>query len=213
MPLAAPLGPLAIIVSLVGGYLLGSIPFGVIATRWAGLGDVRSIGSGNIGATNVLRTGRRDLALATLIGDAGKGVAAVLVFGALFGAAAAAIAGGAAFLGHLFSVWLKFKGGKGLAVFLGILLAIAWPAGLLACATWALIAAIFRFSSLASLAAAALAPLWIFLFGGGLAPAFWLCLFMTLLIFLRHKENIQRLASGEEPRIGRSRANPWPANR
>ncbi|MGH6985498.1 MAG: glycerol-3-phosphate 1-O-acyltransferase PlsY [Caulobacteraceae bacterium] len=213
MPLAAPPGPLAIVASLLGGYLLGSIPFGVLATRWAGLGDVRSIGSGNIGATNVLRTGRRDLAFATLLGDAGKGVAAVLIFGALFGAAAAAIAGGAAFLGHLFSVWLKFKGGKGLAIFLGILLAIAWPAGLLACATWALIAAIFRFSSLASLAAAALSPLWIFLFAGGLVPAFWLSLFMTALIFLRHRENIQRLASGEEPRIGRSRANPWPANR
>ncbi|MGH7011064.1 MAG: glycerol-3-phosphate 1-O-acyltransferase PlsY [Caulobacteraceae bacterium] len=213
MPLAAPPGPLAIVASLLGGYLLGSIPFGVLATRWAGLGDVRSIGSGNIGATNVLRTGRRDLAFATLLGDAGKGVSAVLIFGALFGAAAAAIAGGAAFLGHLFSVWLKFKGGKGLAIFLGILLAIAWPAGLLACATWALIAAIFRFSSLASLAAAALSPLWIFLFAGGLVPAFWLSLFMTALIFLRHRENIQRLASGEEPRIGRSRANPWPANR
>src|SRR5271170_3375559 len=122
--------------SLIGGYLLGSIPFGVIATRLGGAGDIRKVGSGNIGATNVLRTGRRDLALLTLVGDAGKGAAAVLIAGALFSPLEAAIAGGAAFLGHLFPVWLGFKGGKGVATFFGVLLAIAWPAGLAAGATW-----------------------------------------------------------------------------
>src|ERR1019366_1592131 len=134
---------------LIGGYLLGSIPFGVIATRLGGAGDVRSIGSGSIGATNVLRTGRRDLALITLLGDGGKGAVAVLLAQWRAGSGeAAAIAGGAAFVGHLFPVWLGFRGGKGVATFFGTMIAIAWPAGLLAGATWLVMAAIFRFSSL-----------------------------------------------------------------
>jgi len=194
---------LAIALSLVGGYLLGSIPFGVIVTRLGGAGDVRKIGSGNIGATNVLRTGRRDLAFATLIGDGGKGAVAVLLAGWLFHSAeAAAIAGGAAFLGHCFPVWLGFKGGKGVATFFGTLIAIAWPAGLLAGATWIVMAAIFRMSSLAALTAAALAPLYVFLTGQTPEAKLWLAAFMAVLIFLRHHENIRRLLKGEEPRLG-----------
>jgi glycerol-3-phosphate acyltransferase PlsY len=194
---------LAIVLSLVGGYLLGSIPFGVIVTRLGGAGDVRKIGSGNIGATNVLRTGRRDLALITLIGDGGKGAVAVLLAGWIFKSAeAAAIAGGAAFLGHLFPVWLRFKGGKGVATFFGTLIAIAWPAGLLAGATWILMAAIFRMSSLAALAAAVLAPLYVFLTGQTPEAKLWLAAFMAVLIFVRHHENIRRLLKGEEPRLG-----------
>src|SRR5271154_1219406 len=146
---------------ILGGYLLGSIPFGVIATRLGGAGDVRQIGSGSIGATNVLRTGRRDLAAITLIGDGGKGAVAVLLAQWLLGSPElAALAGGAAFLGHLFPVWLKFRGGKGVATFFGTMIAIAWPTGLLAGATWLLMAAIFRISSLAGLTAAALCPLY-----------------------------------------------------
>ena len=198
---------LAIVLSLVGGYLLGSIPFGVIVTRLGGAGDVRKIGSGNIGATNVLRTGRRDLALITLIGDGGKGAVAVLLAGWIFKSAeAAAIAGGAAFLGHLFPVWLRFKGGKGVATFFGTLIAIAWPAGLLAGATWILMAAIFRMSSLAALAAAALAPLYVFLTGQTPEAKLWLAAFMGVLIFVRHHENIRRLLNGTEPRIGAKKA-------
>jgi acyl phosphate:glycerol-3-phosphate acyltransferase len=194
---------ICIIVALGGGYLLGSIPFGVIVTRLGGAGDLRKIGSGNIGATNVLRTGRRDLALITLIGDGGKGAAAVLI--ALWltkSAEMAAVAGGAAFLGHLFPVWLRFKGGKGVATFFGTLIAIAWPAGLLAGATWLVMAAIFRISSLAALAAAAFAPLYVLVAGQGPEAKLWLALFMALLIYIRHHENIRRLIRGEEPRIG-----------
>src|SRR5579863_1690544 len=142
----------------VGGYLVGSIPFGLIVTKAAGLGDIRRIGSGNIGATNVLRTGRRDLAAATLVADAAKGALAVFVAGWLVSPLAAAIAGAAAFLGHLFPVWLRFRGGKGVAIFFGVLLAAAWPAGLAAGVTWLVVAALFRFSSLAALVAAALGP-------------------------------------------------------
>src|SRR5579863_1420862 len=156
----------AILASVIGGYLIGSIPFGVIATRLGGAGDIRKLGSGNIGATNVLRTGRRDLALITLLGDGAKGAAAVLLARLLLHSdEAAAIAGGAAFLGHLFPVWLRFRGGKGVATFFGAMIAIAWPAGLAAGATWILMTAIFRTSSLAALAAAALAPLYVFLLG------------------------------------------------
>lgn len=196
-------GPLAIALAVVGGYLLGSIPFGVIATRLGGAGDLRSIGSGNIGATNVLRTGRRDLALITLIGDGGKAAAAVLLARWLLGSAeAAAFAGGAAFLGHCFPVWLGFKGGKGVATFFGALIAIAWPAGLLAGATWIVMALIFRMSSLAALTAAALAPLYVFLTGQTPEAKLWMAAFMAVLIFIRHHENIRRLLKGEEPRIG-----------
>jgi glycerol-3-phosphate acyltransferase PlsY len=197
---------------VVGGYLLGSIPFGVIATRLAGLGDIRTVGSGNIGATNVLRTGRKDLAAITLIGDGGKGAAAVglahLV--ALSQAPAAeplacALAGGAAFFGHLFPVWLGFKGGKGVATFLGVLLAAAWPVGIAACLTWLVMAKLMKISSLAALTAAALSPLYAL----GLQrpwPTVALAAVLAVLIFIRHHENIRRLLNGTEPRIGAKKA-------
>ena len=207
------LDPTVIAACIVGGYLLGSIPFGVIATRLGGLGDIRSVGSGNIGATNVLRTGRKDLALITLVGDAAKGAAAVLIARFLLAGSghdvaetAAALAGGAAFVGHLFPVWLKFKGGKGVATFLGVLLAVAWPAGLLACATWAAMAWLARISSLSALTAAALAPF--FVFGTDQEPIakLYLAVFMAVLVFMRHHANIRRLLKGEEPRIGADKA-------
>jgi glycerol-3-phosphate acyltransferase PlsY len=186
---------------LLGGYLLGSIPFGVIATRLGGAGDVRNIGSGNIGATNVLRTGRKDLAALTLIGDVGKGVVAVLIARALCGETAGALAGGAAFLGHLYPVWLKFQGGKGVATFFGIMLAVAWPVGLLAALTWIAVAVVLRLSSLAALVAAALAPL--YAFATDQPPAvIVLAAFTGVLILVRHASNIQRLLKGQEPRIG-----------
>lgn len=203
------LSPLLIAAAVVGGYLLGSIPFGVIATRLGGAGDVRSIGSGNIGATNVLRTGRKDLALITLLGDGGKGAVAVLVAwlatrdaGKEAQAVLTSLAAGSAFLGHLFPVWLKFKGGKGVATFFGTLLAAAWPVGLAAGATWIVMAALLRISSLAALTAAALAPIYaLFVFDRPYAISL-LALFMAILIYVRHHENIRRLLKGEEPRIG-----------
>src|SRR3984957_7061216 len=202
---ASPFLPTA--ASLIGGYLLGSIPFGLISTRLGGAGDIRKVGSGNIGATNVLRTGRRDLALITLLGDGGKGALAVGLAWWLFRSAdAQALAGGAAFVGHLFPVWLGFKGGKGVATFFGTLIAIAWPAGLLAGATWLIMAAIFRMSSLAGLAAAASAPLYVFLTGQTPEAKLWLAAFMAVLIYIRHIPNIRRLLKGEEPRIGASAA-------
>jgi glycerol-3-phosphate acyltransferase PlsY len=202
MPLDLALSLPALLSALIGGYLLGSIPFGVIATRLGGMGDLRQVGSGNIGATNVLRTGRKDLALITLVGDGGKGAAAVLVAHALWGADAGALAGGAAFLGHLFPVWLRFRGGKGVATFLGVLLAAAWPVGLAACATWLLIAVLARISSLSALVAAALAPLYAFLLHQPRSVLF-LALFMAVLVFIRHHANIGRLLKGQEPRIGK----------
>lgn len=204
-------GTLALVA--VGGYLLGSIPFGVILTRLATGEDVRSIGSGNIGATNVLRTGRKDLAIATLLLDAGKGAAAYLVAEALFPGvpALAAIAGGAAFLGHLFPVWLGFKGGKGVATFFGLLLAAAWPLGLLAMGTWLIVAALFRMSSLAALVAAAAAPAYAVLPLEALglpaaSPVFVLALVTAALIWVRHHENIGRILKRAEPRIGAKKA-------
>ena len=200
------LGTLALVA--VGGYLLGSIPFGVILTRLVTGEDVRSIGSGNIGATNVLRTGRKDLAFATLILDAGKGAVALLIARWLFNSEiAGAIAGGAAFLGHLFPVWLKFRGGKGVATFFGLLLAAAWPLGLLAGATWLLVAALFRMSSLAALIAAVAAPVYAILPLAALglpapSPIAALAVFTAALIWIRHHENIARLLKGTEPRIG-----------
>ncbi len=195
------LPPLAVLTAVIGGYLLGSIPFGVIVTRLGGAGDVRSIGSGNIGATNVLRTGRRDLALLTLLGDGGKGAVAVLVARLLFGEDAAALAGGAAFIGHIFPVWLKFKGGKGVATFFGVLLAAAWPVGLAAGATWIVLAAALRWSSVAALAAAVLAPTYAAAFHQRISIPM-LAVFMALVIVYRHQENIRRLLKGEEPKIG-----------
>ena len=201
------LGTLALVAA--GGYLLGSIPFGVILTRLVTGEDVRSIGSGNIGATNVLRTGRKDLAFATLILDAGKGAAAFLIAQALFPGvpAIAAVAGGAAFLGHLFPVWLGFKGGKGVATFFGLLLAAAWPLGLMAGATWLIVAALFRMSSLAALVAAAAAPLFALLplplMGlPASGPVLALSAATAALIWIRHHQNVARILKGTEPRIG-----------
>ncbi|MFN3835480.1 MAG: glycerol-3-phosphate 1-O-acyltransferase PlsY [Glycocaulis sp.] len=191
---------LALTLAAIGGYILGSIPFGLVIVKLAGLGDIRGIGSGNIGATNVLRTGRKDLALATLVLDSGKAGIAALVFTFAISPTAGLIAGGAAFFGHCFPVWLGFKGGKGVATFLGVLLATAWPVGLLVCATWLGMALVFRISSLSALVAAAIAPV--------LALAFsrpdvaLLALFLAALLWWRHKENIARLLKGEEPRIG-----------
>lgn len=184
-------------------YLAGSIPFGVLITRAMGLGDLRAIGSGNIGATNVLRTGNKGAAVATLLLDAAKGGVAVLIARALLGEEAALLAGLGAFLGHLFPVWLKFKGGKGVATFLGIMLALAWPAGLAACATWLAVAFATRYSSLAALVAAASTPLWLWLFGR--PDAIWLGIALAVLVFVRHHANIRRLLAGEEPRIGKGK--------
>ena len=202
------LSPMLIAAAVIGGYLLGSIPFGVIATRLGGAGDVRSIGSGSIGATNVLRTGRKDLAAITLIGDGGKGAVAVLIAWLVTqnGPKEAqtvliALAAASAFLGHLFPVWLKFKGGKGVATFFGTLLAAAWPVGLAAGATWLVIAFLFRISSLAGLSAVALAPIYALVFDRPL-PIVWLALFMAVLVFIRHADNIRRLLKGQEPKIG-----------
>ena len=195
------------LLAILGGYLLGSIPFGVIVTRLAGVGDIRKLGSGNIGATNVLRTGRRDLALVTLIGDGGKGAAAVLVARLVFQSEeAACLAGGAAFLGHLFPIWLGFKGGKGFATFLGVLLAAAFPVGVLACLTWLAMAWLFRTSSLATLTAAAFSPLFVFATDQGPIAKLYLAVFMAVLVFIRHHENISRLIKGTEPRIGKAPA-------
>lgn len=199
-PTDVPRDAIAWLISFLGGYLLGSIPFGLLVARMAGLGDIRKIGSGNIGATNVLRTGNRWAALLTLLGDGGKGAAAVIGLGSLFGGTAGLVAGLAAFLGHLFPVWLKFKGGKGVATFLGILLAIDWMAGLAACATWLMVATLSRYSSLSALAAALAAPFFLWLlhrpdlayFAGALA----------LVVFFTHRANITRLIAGTEPRIG-----------
>jgi acyl phosphate:glycerol-3-phosphate acyltransferase len=195
--------PWMIAAAVVGGYLLGSIPFGVIATRMAGMGDIRNVGSGNIGATNVLRTGRKDLALITLLGDAAKGASAVLLAKFILAdlPLVYAVAGGAAFVGHLFPVWLKFKGGKGVATFLGVMLAVWWPAGLAACGMWLLMFAASRISSLSALAAAALSPAFVF-FTQGPYEALALAMALALLIFIRHHENIARLLKGEEPRFG-----------
>ena len=186
---------------VVAGYLLGAIPFGIVTARALGLGDLRQIGSGNIGATNVLRTGSKLGAAFTLIGDAGKAGAAVLLARALAAEDAAQIAGFAAFLGHCYPIWLKFKGGKGVATFFGLLFALAWPIGLAAGATWLATAAIFRYSSLAALMAAALTPLWTLLFDH--TALFSLSLCLASVIFWRHKDNIQRLIRSQESKIGR----------
>lgn len=188
-----------LILALVLGYLSGSIPFGLILTRMAGLGDVRAIGSGNIGATNVLRTGNRKLAALTLLADALKGTIPVLVasrWGQEFGL----VAGFGAFLGHLYPVWLKFKGGKGVATYLGVLLGASWQ-GLLACAlTWLSMAFLFRYSSLAALTAAVVVPVVLWLLGQT-GPAV-LFLVMSTIVYIKHRQNISRLLSGTESKIG-----------
>jgi len=193
-----------LIVAIVGGYLLGSIPFGLLLTRMAGLGDIRSIGSGNIGATNVLRTGNKKLALATLLLDGAKGAVAVLLACWFFlDPLLPVVAGGAAFIGHIFPVWLKFKGGKGVATALGTWLALAWPIGVLACLTWLIAAFVFRFSSLSALLAVALAPVYAIWLG---TPALiWFGIGVAILVWIRHHENIRRLLKGEEPKIGKKK--------
>lgn len=193
---------MSLIAATLLAYLLGSVPFGLVIARAAGLGDLRSIGSGNIGATNVLRTGNKPAAALTLILDAGKGAIAVVLARWLLGETAALLAGTAAFLGHCYPLYLRFRGGKGVATFLGTLLALAWPLGLAACATWAATAALTRISSLSALCAAALAPLLALAFS---QPALALAsAAMTGLIFLRHAPNIARLRNGSEPKIGQS---------
>ncbi len=188
--------------ALALGYLLGSIPFGLILTRIAGLGDIRDIGSGNIGFTNALRTGNRWVAGGTFIGDVGKGAVAVLLAPALGGdpALMAMTAAASAFVGHLYPVWLRFRGGKGISTFIGINLALFWPVGLLFCVTWLAVAALFRYSSLSALVAALATPVYLALFGRmDLVP---LAIVLVLLIFLAHRDNIARLMAGAEPRIG-----------
>jgi glycerol-3-phosphate acyltransferase PlsY len=188
----------ALAVALLGGYILGSIPFGLVLTRLAGLGDIRKIGSGNIGATNVLRTGNKPLALAVLLLDSGKGAIAVLI-AAHWGENAALAAGLGAVLGHLFPVWLRFKGGKGVATTFGTLLALAWPVGLIACGLWLLTALIFRMSSAAALTAIAATPIAAyFLDGMSLAAT---ALLLAALVWFKHAANIERLLKGTEPRI------------
>ncbi len=189
------------------GYLLCSIPFGLILTRLAGLGDIRRLGSGNIGATNVLRTGRKGLAAATLLLDGGKGAAAVLL-GGLYGPDITVLAAGGALIGHCFPVWLKFRGGKGVAPALGIYLALAPPVGALVCLSWLAVAALFRTASLASLAAMGLAPLFAFFLAD--PQRFELSVFIAVITVLRHHANIRRLVKGEEPRIGAGQGEPGP---
>jgi len=193
------------IAALVLGYLLGSIPFGLVLTRAAGLGDVRDIGSGNIGATNVLRTGNKGIAALTLLLDLLKGTAAVLIghaIGALGGVAilASLVAGLAAFIGHTYPVWLGFKGGKGVATYIGILLGLNWPGALAFCSVWLLVAILSRYSSLSAIVAAIVTPIWL-LTVGDYATAILAALLSVLLMY-KHRANIHRLIAGEEPRIG-----------
>ena len=187
--------------ALLVGYLFGSIPFGVLLTRMAGLGDIRAIGSGNIGATNVLRTGSKPLAAATLLGDALKGTAAVYAGAALAGSDGGLVAGFAAFIGHLFPVWLKFRGGKGVATYLGVALGLYWPAFLVFALSWLGVAAITRYSSLSALLASLTATTSFFLFGDARIGVVFVLL--TLLLWVRHAENLRRLIAGTETRIGR----------
>ncbi len=181
------------------GYLLGAIPFGLVLTKITGLGDVRNIGSGNIGATNVLRTGHKGLAALTLVLDGAKGGAAVLI--ALhYAPEVAAMAGFTAFMGHCFPIWLRFKGGKGVATFFGALLVLSWQAGLIGILTWGVVAVVFRMSSLASILSAIAAPFYILTFGTRLS-AMW-AFAMTAVILVRHRENLKRLIKNQEPKIG-----------
>jgi glycerol-3-phosphate acyltransferase PlsY len=186
--------------ALVIGYLLGSIPFGLVLTRLAGTQDLRTIGSGNIGATNVLRTGRKGLAAATLILDALKGTAAVLIGGYLGGPDAAMLGGLGAFLGHLFPAWLKFRGGKGVAVYIGILIGLIWPAAILFCLIWLALAFALRYSSLSALTASVITPIVLWLVGHTALATLFAAL--TLLLIYMHRENIKRLMAGTEGKIG-----------
>ncbi|MGC8536718.1 MAG: glycerol-3-phosphate 1-O-acyltransferase PlsY [Rhizomicrobium sp.] len=189
-----------LIAAVAIGYALGSIPFGLLFTRLAGAGDVRNIGSGNIGATNVLRTGKKWAAAATFLCDALKGAAAVLVMRAGWGHLAELVAGFAALLGHMFPLWLGFKGGKGISTFFGVMFALFWPVGLMAAATWLAIAFAIRISSLSGLVATALAPAYMLVFGRSQDAAFAIA--VAILIWFMHRGNIARLLRGMEPRIG-----------
>jgi len=192
---------IAFLIALVGGYLIGSIPFGLLLTKAAGLGDIRQVGSGNIGATNVLRTGRKGLAAATLILDGLKGAVAVLLARQFLGDQDVVV-GTAAVLGHLFPVWLGFRGGKGVATGLGVLLAAAWPVGLACCAVWLVAAKVLKMSSAAALAAFAAAPLFALVLSS--ADHALMALLIAVLVFWRHEANIRRLLAGTEPRIGKT---------
>lgn len=187
--------------ALLGGYLLGSVPFGLLLTRAAGLGDIRNVGSGNIGATNVLRTGRKDIAIATLLLDAGKAALALLIARHFYGPEIGLVAGAAALLGHCFPVWLKFNGGKGVATFFGTLLVGIWPVGVLAGLLWLATAFTFRFSSLGALVAATAAPVIALVFHVGPVGIVAIAC-MSTIIWYRHRENFSRLLKGEEPKIG-----------
>lgn len=183
------------------GYLLGSVPFGVVLARAMGLGNLREIGSGNIGATNVLRTGNKLAALLTLLLDGAKGAVAALIAYAVSGEDAAQLSGLMAFLGHCYPVWLGFRGGKGVATFLGLVLALSWPVGLACCASWVLGALVTRMSSFAAIIAAVLSPVWVLLLGQG--QLLLLAVVLTLIVLWRHRDNIARIRAGTEPRIGR----------
>ena len=189
------------LIALLGGYLIGSIPFGLLLTKAAGLGDIRQVGSGNIGATNVLRTGRKGLAAATLILDGLKGAVAILLARYFLGDQDVVV-GTAAVLGHLFPVWLGFRGGKGVATGLGVLLAAAWPVGLACCALWLVAAKLLKMSSAAALAAFATAPLFALVLSS--ADHALMALLIAILVFWRHEANIRRLLAGTEPRIGKT---------
>jgi glycerol-3-phosphate acyltransferase PlsY len=186
------------------GYLIGSIAFGLLLARAMNLGDLRTIGSGNIGATNVLRTGNKTAAALTLLLDGAKGAVAVLLARFFAGEDAAQIAGLAAMIGHCYPVWLKFKGGKGVATFLGVILALAWPAGLACCLAWLIGALVTRISSMGAIAAASTSTVFLLVLGYG--SAFFLGVLLTLLIFWRHRENIKRIRAGTEPKIGAKKA-------
>ncbi|KPA21102.1 Glycerol-3-phosphate acyltransferase [Shimia sp. SK013] len=192
--------PAVLLLWAVLGYLMGSIPFGMVLARVMGLGNLRDIGSGNIGATNVLRTGSKKAAALTLLLDGGKGAVAVLLARAMVGEDAAQIAGLLAFIGHCYPVWLKFKGGKGVATFLGLMLALAWPVGLACCLSWLLGAAVSRISSFAALFAAGMSTIWMVVLGHD--TAFLLGVVLTLIVFWRHRDNIRRMRAGTEPKIG-----------
>ena len=189
-----------IIIAFVVGYAFGSVPFGLLLTKFTGAGDIRSVGSGNIGATNVLRTGRKGLAAGTLIGDMLKGTVAVILAGYLGGPTAAMLAALGAFLGHLFPVWLKFRGGKGVAVYIGILIGLFWPAAIVFCLVWLSMAFALRYSSLSALTASVIAPLFLWWFGQPALAALFAVL--TVLLFYMHRENIKRLLAGTEGKIG-----------
>lgn len=193
--------PLVLAVWAALGYLLGSVPFGVLIAKTMNLGDLRKIGSGNIGATNVLRTGNKLAAFLTLVLDGGKGAVAVLIVRAFALEDAVMLAGFASFLGHCFPVWLGFKGGKGVATFIGLSLAAAWPVGLLVCGTWLVVAFTLRYSSLSALTAAALSP--VFAYVTGYAEMTVLFIALAVLIYVRHAQNISRLLAGQESKIGK----------